>query len=307
MVVSKMARLGRSANRIDMAGISIRFRLALPRAVRTIFLWAAALLVLLPLLMTLGASLMGKTELLENIAPILSGGSGMADLPLIPSLPTLKQYVTLLFDSPKFLTMFWNAVRLAVFIVVGQVIVGTLAAWGFARYRFPMRDGLFMGYIALMMMPFQVTLVPSFLVLDWLRLIDTAWAVILPGIFGTFAVFLLRQFFQTVPNELMEAARIDGAGEARVFVSVGLPLGMPGIASLCILSFLDTWNLIEQPMTFLRTQDKWPISLYLSKIGDTNVEVAMAASVLTLMPTLLLFFYCESYLVRGIQMAGLKE
>ncbi|GHU68319.1 hypothetical protein FACS1894184_10010 [Clostridia bacterium] len=219
------------------------------------------------------------------------------------SIICLIHCCTLLFDSPKFLSMFWNAVNLAVGVVAGQVVVGTLAAWGFARYRFPMRDGLFMAYVALMMTPFQVTLVPSYLVLDRLNLIDTAWSVILPGIFNTFAVFLLRQFFQTVPGELLEAGRIDGAGETRVFVSVGLPLGAPGIASLCILSFLDTWNLIKQPMTFLKTQEKWPIALYLSKIGETNVEVAMAASVLTL----LLFFYCESYLVRGIQMAGLKE
>lgn len=282
-------------------------RRTIPRILRTLILWAVAAVVLLPLLMTVGASFMGETELLENISPILSGGQGQADLPLIPLLPTLKQYVTLLFDSPKFLAMFWNAVLLAVSIVAGQVVIGTLAAWGFARYPFPMRNGLFMGYIALMMMPFQVTLVPSFLVLDRFRLIDTAWAVILPGVFNTFAVFLLRQFFQTVPNELVEAGRIDGAGEARIFASIGMPLGMPGIASLCILSFLDTWNLIEQPMTFLRTQDKWPIALYLSKIGETNVDIAMAASVLTLLPTLLLFFYCESYLVRGIQMAGLKE
>lgn len=164
-----------------------------------------------------------------------------------------------------------------------------------------------MVYIALMMMPFQVTLVPSFLVLDGMNLIDTQWAIILPGIFGTFSVFLLRQFFQTLPFELIEAARIDSAGELRIFTAIGLPIGKTGIASLCIISFLDNWNLIEQPMTFIRTQDNWPLSLYLSRIGETNIDVAMAASIITLLPTLLLFFYCEPYLVRGIQMAGLKE
>jgi multiple sugar transport system permease protein len=203
--------------------------------------------------------------------------------------------------------MFWNSVRLVAPIVIGQVIVGTLAAWGFAQYQFWLKKPLFMAYIALMMMPFQVTLVPSFLVLDRLSLIDTPWAVILPGVFNTFAVFLLRQFFQILPRELVEAARMDNAGEVRVFVKIGIPLGIPGIASLCIVSFLDNWNLIEQPMTFLRTQDLWPLSLYLSRIGETNVEIAMGASIITLLPTLMLFFYCESYLVRGIQMAGLKE
>ncbi len=277
------------------------------RYVRSALLWALAIIVLLPLMMTLAASFMGGTELLEHISPILSGGTGHALMPILPLAPTLSQYVTLLLDSPRFLTMFWNSAWLVLPIVAGQVIIGTLAAWGFAKYRFPLRNALFMVYIALMMMPFQVTLVPSYLVLDAFHLIDTRWAVILPGMFGTFSVFLLRQFFQTVPDELVEAARIDNAGEARVFLSVGLPLGAAGIASLCILSFLDNWNLIEQPMTFLRNQDLWPLSLYLSRIGESNVDVAMGASILALLPTLLLFFYCESYLVRGIQMAGLKE
>jgi multiple sugar transport system permease protein len=164
-----------------------------------------------------------------------------------------------------------------------------------------------MAYIALMMMPFQVLLAPTFLVLDRLGLVDTAWAIILPGVFSTFAVFLLRQFFRGIPTSLVESGRIDGAGELTIFARVALPLGLPGIAALFILSFLDHWNMIEQPMTFLRTQTRWPLSLYLTRIGENNVDVAMAASILTMLPTLLLFFYCESYLVQGIQMSGIKE
>ena len=274
---------------------------------RTAILWALAAVVLLPPLMTLAASLMGRAELLEHVGPVLPGGAGRARMPLLPGRPTLAQYVMLLFDTPKFLTMFWNSVLLVLPTVLGQVAVGTLAAWGFAKYRFPLKGVLFMGYIALMMMPFQVTLVPSFLVLNRLSLLDTPWAIILPGTFGTFAVFVLTQFFMAVPDDLIEAARIDSAGEVRIFRAVGIPLGKSGIASLFILSFLDFWNVIEQPMTFIRDQDKWPLSLYLSRIGETNIEVAMGASIVALLPTLLLFLYCESYLVRGIQMAGLKE
>lgn len=270
-------------------------------------LWILAGVVVLPLVMTFSASLMGVSELAEHIGPVLKGGVGQARMPILPALPTLEQYLKLLLDNTKFLAMFWNSVRIALPLVLGQVLVGTLAAWGFARFRFPGRDALFMGYIALMMMPFQVTLAPTFLVLDRLGLMDTAWAVILPGIFSTFSVFLLRQFFRAVPAALTESARIDGAGEGIIFVQIAIPLGMPGIASLFILSFLDTWNLIEQPMTFLRTQSNWPLSLYLTRIGESNVDVAMAASILTLIPTLLLFFYCQSYLVQGIQMSGIKE
>jgi len=277
------------------------------KAVRVCALWALAAVVLLPLVMTFAASIMGVQELAKYIGPVLKGGTGQARMPLFPALPTLEQYLKLLLDNGKFLAMFWNSVSLALPLVLGQVVVGTLAAWGFARFRFPGRDALFMGYIALMMMPFQVTLAPTFLVLDWLGMVDTPWAVILPGVFSTFAVFLMRQFFRAIPPALTESARIDGAGEMTIFARIAIPLGTPGIASLFILSFLDTWNLIEQPMTFLRTQAGWPLSLYLTRIGESNVDVAMAASILTLLPTLLLFFYCQSYLVQGIQMSGIKE
>ncbi len=288
--------------------ISRRIRYAtFTQYVRTMLLWGLALLVLTPLIMTLGGSLMGPTELIEHIGPVLKGGAGEARMLLLPALPTMEQYLKLLLDNGKFLAMFWNSVWLVLPLVLGQMAVGTFAAWGFARFRFPGRDALFMGYIALMMMPFQVMLAPTFLVLDRFQLIDTAWAIILPGIFSTFAVFLLRQFFRAVPMSLIESARIDGAGEMRVFVQIALPLGAPGVASLFILSFLDNWNMIEQPMTFLRTQSKQPLSLYLMRIGESNVDVALAASVLTLLPTLLLFLYCESYLIEGIQLSGIKE
>lgn len=269
--------------------------------------WVLGSIIMLPLLMTLAGSLMHKTELMEYIAPVLSGGTGFASAPLFPAMPTLVQYASLLLDTPKFLTMFWNSVCLVVPVVLGQALVGTMAAWAFARYRFPFREGLFLLYIALMMMPFQVMLVPSFLSLRRLDLLDTRWAVILPGVFSTFSVFLLRQFFLTVPDSLVESARIDGAGEGCIFLKIGVPLGLPGIASLCILTALDYWNQIEQPMTFLRDAELWPLSLYLTRIGESNIEVAMAASILTLLPTLLLFLYLQNYLIQGIQMSGIKE
>ncbi len=277
------------------------------KIIRSAALIAVAIVVVLPLLMTLGSSLMSSSELLEHIQPVLSGGTGRAEMPLVPAIPTLRQYIKLLMDTPRFLTMFWNSMRLVLPIVAGQAVIGTLAAWAFAHFKFPGREPLFMFYISLMMMPFQVTLVPSYLMLDRMMLLDTVWAVIIPGVFGTFSVFLLRQFFKAVPDALVEAAQIDGASEMRIFLTIALPIGAPGIASLCILSFLDNWNLIEQPMTFLRNQDLWPLSLYLTKIGETDVDVAMGASIITLMPALLLFFYGESYLVRGIQMTGIKE
>ncbi|MCL2867597.1 MAG: carbohydrate ABC transporter permease [Clostridia bacterium] len=277
------------------------------KVVRTVVMSLLALIVITPLLMTLFGSFMGSDELFAHISPVLPSGAGQATLLLYPRIPSLTQYIALLFDNGVFLTMFWNSMRIVVLILMGQMVVGTLAAWGFASYRFRFSQALFMGYIALMMMPFQVTLVPTYLTLERFKLIDTVYAVILPGIFTTFSVFLLRQFFRAVPRSLLEAARIDGASEPMVFFRVGIPLAVPGIASMLTLSFLDNWNLIEQPMTYLKTEALHPLSLYLMRIGSSNADVAMAASVLTLLPALMLFFFCESYLVEGIQLTGIKE
>ena len=274
---------------------------------RTASLWILAAVALMPLIMTLSGSLMGKTELMDNIGPVLQDGKGAVAMPLFPGMPTLKQYLRLLLDTPKFLEMFWNSVMLVAPILIGQALVGTLAAWGFARYRFPFKEGLFMLYIALMMMPFQVTLVPTNLVLDALHLLDTRWALILPAIFNTIAVFLLRQFFESVPRAMSEAAEMDGAGEWKVFWKVAMPIAAPGIVSLVILQFFENWNLVEPGLIFLRDRQKWPLSLYLTTIGQSNADVAMAASVITILPAILIFMYGETYLLRGIRVTGLKE
>jgi multiple sugar transport system permease protein len=275
--------------------------------VRTVLLWLLAAVVLMPLVMTLSGSLMGKTELIDNIGPVLSDGKGSVGMPIFPGMPTLKQYLQLLLDTPKFLDMFWNSVMLVVPILIGQVLVGTLAAWGFARYRFPFKEGLFMLYIALMMMPFQVTLVPTNLVLDALHLLDSRWALILPAVFNTIAVFLLRQFFESVPRAMNEAAEMDGAGEWMVFWKVALPIAVPGIVSLVVLQFFENWNLVEPGLIFLRDKQKWPLSLYLTTIGQSNVDVAMASSIITILPAILIFLYGETYLLQGIRVSGLKE
>ena len=274
---------------------------------RTVLLWLLAIVALMPLIMTLSGSLMGKNELIDNIGPVLNDGKGSVGMPIFPGMPTLKQYLQLLLDTPKFLDMFWNSVMLVVPILIGQVLAGTLAAWGFARYRFRFKEGLFMLYIALMMMPFQVTLVPTNLVLDAMHLLDSRWALILPAIFNTIAVFLLRQFFESVPRAMSEAAEMDGAGEWKVFWKVALPIAVPGIVSLVVLQFFENWNLVEPGLIFLRDKQKWPLSLYLTTIGQSNVDVAMASSIITILPAILIFLYGETYLLQGIRLSGLKE
>ena len=210
-----------------------------------------ALLAVYPVLFLVAGSLMGKQELAGYLSPVLAKGDGYAAFRLFPMYPTLRAYIELLLDSPGYFVMFWNSIRITAGILLGQILVGVPAAWAFARYEFPFKKLAFTVYITLMMMPFQVTMLSNYLVLDGLGLMDTLWAVILPGAFSTFPVFIMYRFFTGIPEAVVESARIDGAGEGEIFLYMGLPLGSGGICSALVLGFLECWKLIVQPLTFL--------------------------------------------------------
>jgi len=274
---------------------------------RILLLVAIALLVWWVIwFMTLG-SLMSLEELNATVGPALSGIEGSSKWPLLPSWPTLQPLVELLLDTPQFFVMFWNTFKLVLPSVLGQLLIGAPAAWALSRFRFRGRRIITTIYIALMLMPFQVTMVPNFLVIDRLGLMDTLWAVILPFAFSAFPVFIMLRGFDAVPRALLEAASIDGAGPFRTFISIGLPLGIPGILAALVLGFLECWSAIEQPMTFLKDSALWPLSLYLPQIVAEKLGLAMVASLFMLLPAVLVFLFGQKYLELGIQAAGIKE
>ena len=219
---------------------------------------------------------MGPAELKESYGSVLYGSGGELQWKLFPLYPTLKAYLQLLLDSPDFFVMFWNSCRQTFTVLAGQLCVGLPAAWALGRYRFKGRKLVLYLYMILMILPFQVTMVSGYTVLSFLKILDTHWAVILPGIFSTFPVFLVTKFFQQIPDSLLEAAKVDGAGTWEVFFRIGLPLGMPGVVSSLILNFMECWNAIEAPMTFLKTKSLLPVSLYLSNITANDVATAVA-------------------------------
>lgn len=266
-----------------------------------------ACLVWVPLWMLLTGSLMGAEEVEQNLAPVLSETGGNAVWPLLPMYPTLQPYVELLLDTPEFFAMFWNSCRQVFPVVLGQVLIGAPAAWAFARFQFPGRKALYGLYIVLMLMPFQVTMVSSYLVLDGLGLMNTIWAIILPGAVSTFPVFLMVRFFAAIPSALTEAAVLDGAGPLSIFLHIGLPLGAPGILSAVVLGFLEYWNALEQPLTFLQDKTLWPLSLYLPTVTAENAGASLAASVIMLTPALLIFLFGQRYLEAGISASGMKD
>jgi multiple sugar transport system permease protein len=276
-------------------------------AARMTLLMSLAMLVWWVLWFMLSGSLMSLEELGITIGPALISDEGISTWPLLPTWPTLQPMTELLLDTPQFFVMFWNTFRLVIPSVLGQLFLGAPAAWALSRFRFRGRRLLTTVYIALMLMPFQVTMVPNYLVMNTLGFLDTMWSVILPFAFSAFPVFIMTKGFDAVPAELLEAASIDSAGHIKTFFHIGLPLGMPGILAALVLGFIECWNAIEQPMTFLKDPSLWPLSLFLPQIVSERLGLAMAASLMMLLPTVLIFLFGQKYLELGIQAAGIKE
>ena len=271
-----------------------------------------AILFLLPIILTITNSFMSATELSANYGPVFAttstGGkvyiSEKVNLKFIPDMASFSQYITVLFKSPDYLLKFWNSVILVVPIVVFQLLVASLASYGFARYRGRIREIIFFSYIILMLMPYQVTLVPNYLVSDWFGLLDTRWAIWLPGIFSPFAVFMLTKFMRRIPTSVIEAAQIDGAGEMQIFRKICMPLCKGALCSVAILVFIDYWNMVEQPLILLSDSEVHPLSVFLSKINEGEIGLAFAVATIYMVPSLLIFLYGEEYLVDGITYQG---
>lgn len=277
------------------------------KMIRRVLLTALCLLIWLPLLVMAGNSLMSKGEMIDRYASVFGLDQSMVRAAFLPEFPTLAPYIDLLLDSPGFYVMFWNSCFMVLSILAGQALIAFPAAWGFASFEFKGKRVLFFLYILLMVLPFQVTMVPNYLVLKRLGLINRRLAVILPGICAAFPVFLMTKFFESIPKPLLEAARLDGAGELKTFLHIGLPLGKPGMTAAMVLGFLEYWNAIEQPMTFLKEPRLWPLSLYLPQITSDKAGAAWAASVITMIFPVTLFLLGQESLEQGIAVSGIKE
>lgn len=283
----------------------------LVRGLLTVFAWMLALSFVLPTLLTFTNSFMTQSEISSNYGQVFetaSDGSSYIsediNLKFIPDKVSFSQYVTVLFRSPEYLLKFWNSVILVLPIVLGQLAVASIAAYGFSRWRGKVSDVIFFSYVILMLMPYQVTLVPNYLVSDWLGILNTRWAIILPGTFAPFSVFLLTKFMRRIPNSLIEASRLDGSSEWQIFKNICLPQCRSALYSIAILVFIDYWNMVEQPLILLNDPNQQPLSVYLSTINAGEIGIAFAIAVIYMLPGLLLFLHGEEYLVEGIAHSG---
>ncbi len=266
-----------------------------------------ALLTAAPLLFLCCGSLMGNGELNEYLKPFIFHTDGYTGWRLFPLYPTLQNFVKLFLDSPEFFRMFWNTMAVTVGILAGQFLFGLPSAWALAKYPLFGKKVFYILCILLMMLPFQVTMLSEYLVLNRLGMLDSLWSVIAPGAFSTFSVFLMYRFFCGIPEELLESARIDGAGEFQIFFLLGIPLGVSGILSALVLQFLECFSMIEQPLVFLQTKSRWPLSLYLPEIKTEQMGFAMCCSFVSLFPPLLVFGMGQQYLEAGITAGAIKE
>lgn len=272
-----------------------------------IVLFAVGFVFCLPVLAVILGSLKSSRELMTTLSAVIGGSGEKIHWHLLPLYPTLKHFIKLLFYTPEFLSVFWNSMKIVVCILFGQLFVAIPAAWGFAKFSFRGKNALFLVYVILMLMPFGVMMLPSYLVLNQIHLMNTHWAVILPAAFSTFPVFIMYRGFCAIPKDLYEAAKIDGAGEWQIFFTIGIPLGSPGILSALALGFLEYWNMVEQPLAFLSDPSLWPLSLYLPEVNLAKAGMALSASVITLLPAVFVFFMGQDYLEQGIVSSGMKE
>jgi multiple sugar transport system permease protein len=256
---------------------------------------------------------------LPMVAPLLwmavtslKPGASAFDLPpaWIPRELHFENYSTLLHSDAPIGAFLWNSVIISGVVTIVQLITSSMAGYAFAHLGFRGSKSLFVLMLTSLMMPLQVTIIPMYLIMSWLNLVDTHWAVILPLSTSAFGVFLLRQFFMTLPRELLEAARIDGANHWVTFFRIALPLARPMLATLGIITFTNTWNNYFLPLVFLNSWEKMtlPLGMFsLSNVyGSGNVAVIMAGVVLAILPVLIVFLVAQRQIIAGLTSGAVK-
>lgn len=300
----------------------------------TVFACIAAVMFLLPTVLTVANSFMTSNEISANYGAMYGNMTNDSktyisedvNLKFIPDKASVSQYESVLFKNPEYLIKFWNSVIFTVPITLFQVLLALIASYGFARYEGKIKAIIFFSYIILMIMPYQVTLVPNFLVADKLGMLDTGRqvglnipflrnfmqmfysrrAVILPAIFSPFSVYLLTKVMKRIPISYIEAAKLDGANEFQILTKICTPLCKGPLVSVIMLVFIDYWNMVEQPLILIKDTDLHPLSVFLSQVNTSDIGLAFAVGVVYMIPTVLMFLYGEDYLAEGITSGGIK-
>ena len=267
-----------------------------------------AVAILMPMILTFIYSLCAPSEMVDYMGSRNNySDDELMEVKLAPKQFSLSQYYKILIEDEAVLRLFCNSALYTILIIIGQGLIIPAMAYALSRFRFPFRDTLFFAVIMLMLLPFQVTMVPNVLTLRNMGLMNTIWAVILPSCFSPFYIFLLRQYMVGLPKEILEAAEIDGAGTFRCFFHIILPVCKPIIGCAVALSFADCWNMVEQPLTYLaENAELMPLSVMFNQLSSSPSGVEFAGATLYILPALLIYLYFQRDILDGIQLTELK-
>jgi multiple sugar transport system permease protein len=274
-----------------------------------------AVLFALPILVTITNSFMTGFEITNRYASNITPGNyfyrfeflprmNFVRMTLIPDWLSLGQFAAL-FRDVRYMDSLWNSVLITLPVVLGQIIVCVPAAYAFEYSKWRHKEKLFFVYLVVMLMPLPVILVPQFVIARFLGIDESVLAVILPAVFAPFGVFLLRQFLKNIPVEFIEAAKIDGASQLRILVSIITPLLKAAVTALALLVFIDYWNVVDQAIVFITNPAMMPLSVYLSRLAG-NFQIIFAASFFYMLPALLVFLHGQEQLIDGMKMSGLR-
>lgn len=261
-----------------------------------------SLLFVLPVVLTVACSFLSPQEVQRVFGPLLGEG-GTAVVGALPQGFSLMGYYEVFFATPDYLAKFWVSLLLAVGAILGQMVISCMGGFAFAFYDFPGKRLLYGLLCLFMLIPLQVTLLPNYLLLDQLGALNTYWALLLPLAFAPLGTFLLTQIFRSVPADILHAARLDGAGALQVLARVLLPCGKGGVSTLVVLTLIESWNMVEQPLIYLQDVGSYPLSVFLASQYMENLPFQFVCSVLSLLPLALCFLYFGGDL---LQSAGRK-
>ena len=262
-----------------------------------------SLLFVLPVVLTVACSFLSPQEVQRVFGPLLGEG-GTAVVGALPQGFSLMGYYEVFFATPDYLAKFWVSLLLAVGAILGQMVISCMGGFAFAFYDFPGKRLLYGLLCLFMLIPLQVTLLPNYLLLDQLGALNTYWALLLPLAFAPLGTFLLTQIFRSVPVDILHAARLDGAGTFHVLGKVLLPCSKGGGATLIVLTLIESWNMVEQPLVYLQDVGSYPLSVFLASRYMENLPFQFVCSVLSLLPLALCFLYFGGDLLQGAGRKG---
>ena len=278
-----------------------------------IFLVITGVIIFFPLLVTVSGSFMSEQVVLLNYSSKVSTfdlADGITEkfkkIILIPSPVTLEQYKNVLIDQPSFLFLIFNSIKITLPVTLGALVFGILTSYGFTIWKYKHKEKFFLMFIIVMLMPLQAVLVPNYIVASIFGIQKSYLAIILPGIFSPFGVFIARQGMKSIPDAYFESAKIDGAGNLHILFYIVIPQLKSIIAAICMLTFIEYWNVVEQAVIFIDNFRHEPLSVYLSRLADGRTALIFAASCVYMFLPIWFLLSCQKDLEKGIELSGVK-